>query len=145
MQDRFGRRIHYLRLSVTDRCDFRCTYCLPRSHRDFATPQAWLTADEIARIVGLFTDLGVSHVRLTGGEPLVRKELPEIVRRLDALPGIRDLSLSTNASRMALRGDGKHFVSLDKVIRTMRQTGADMKTKYKETARGGLAVNVIEC
>ena len=52
---------------------------------------------------------------------------------------------SVNAARMALRGDGKHFVSLDKVIKTMRETGADMKTKYKETARGGLAVNVIEC
>jgi L-serine dehydratase len=50
-----------------------------------------------------------------------------------------------NAARMALRGDGKHFVSLDKVIKTMRDTGADMKTKYKETARGGLALNVIEC
>lgn len=101
MQDRFGRQIHYLRLSVTDRCDFRCSYCLPRSHRNFATPQAWLTPAEAARIVGLFTDLGVSHVRLTGGEPLVRKELPEIARNIAALPGIRDLSLSTNASRMA--------------------------------------------
>ena len=101
MQDRFGRRIHYLRLSVTDRCDFRCSYCLPRSHRDFATPQSWLTAPEIARVVGLFTELGVSHVRLTGGEPLVRKELPDITRQLAALPGIQDLSLSTNASRMA--------------------------------------------
>ena len=50
-----------------------------------------------------------------------------------------------NASRMALRGDGKHYVSLDKVIRTMKQTGADMRTKYKETSRGGLAVNIIEC
>jgi len=100
MEDRYGRQIHYLRLSVTDRCDFRCNYCLPRAHRDFATPQDWLGADETARIVGLFAKLGVSHVRLTGGEPLVRRELPEIVRNIAALNGIHDLSLSTNASRM---------------------------------------------
>ena len=101
MQDQFGRRIHYLRLSVTDRCDFRCTYCLPRSHRGFATPREWLTAAEIARLGAIFSGLGVNHIRLTGGEPLVRPELPEIAQRLRALPGIEDLSLSTNASRLA--------------------------------------------
>jgi cyclic pyranopterin phosphate synthase len=101
MRDRYGRHIHYLRLSVTDRCDFRCTYCLPRSHRGFATPQEWLTAAEIARLGRIFSGLGVNHIRLTGGEPLVRPELPEIVHRLGALPGIEDLSLSTNASRLA--------------------------------------------
>ena len=100
MQDRFGRQVHYLRLSVTDRCDFRCSYCLPRSHRDFATPADWLGAAEIGRIVGLFCGLGVRHVRLTGGEPLVRRELPAIVRTIAATPGIEDLSLSTNASRL---------------------------------------------
>ena len=136
MRDRFGRRIHYLRLSVTDRCDFRCSYCLPRSHRDFATPQEWLTPDEVARVVGLFTDLGVSHVRLTGGEPLVRKELPDITRKLAALPGISDLSLSTNASRMAgfaaeLKAAGitRLNVSLDSLdAETFKQvTGGDLQ------------------
>jgi cyclic pyranopterin phosphate synthase len=101
MHDRFGRQIHYLRVSVTDRCDFRCTYCLPRSHRGFATPESWLTPAELARIGGIFSTLGVNHIRLTGGEPLVRPELNEIVARLGALPGIEDLSLSTNASRLA--------------------------------------------
>ena len=100
MHDGFGRQIHYLRLSVTDRCDFRCTYCLPRSHRGFATPDSWLTPVEMARISKVFSDLGVNHIRLTGGEPLVRPELTEIVTRLNALPGIEDLSLSTNASRL---------------------------------------------
>ena len=106
MKDGFGRQIHYLRLSVTDRCDFRCTYCLPRSHRGFATPQEWLTPAEIARIGGIFSQLGVNHIRLTGGEPLVRPELQEIVERLGALPGIEDLSLSTNASRLAKYAPG---------------------------------------
>ena len=101
MQDRYGRHIHYLRLSVTDRCDFRCTYCLPRSHRGFATPREWLNPAETARIAGVFSRLGVNHIRLTGGEPLVRPELIEIVDRLGSLPGIADLSLSTNASRLA--------------------------------------------
>ena len=101
MKDQFGRQIHYLRLSVTDRCDFRCTYCLPRSHRGFATPESWLTPDELARISAVFSALGVNHIRLTGGEPLVRPELTEIVTRLRAVPGIEDLSLSTNASRLA--------------------------------------------
>ncbi len=100
MKDQFGRQIHYLRLSVTDRCDFRCTYCLPRSHRGFATPESWLTPDELARISAVFSALGVNHIRLTGGEPLVRPELTEIVTRLRAVPGIEDLSLSTNASRL---------------------------------------------
>ena len=101
MQDSFGRKISYLRLSVTDRCDFRCWYCLPRSHRDFASADSWLTPKEIERIVGFFAGLGVRHVRLTGGEPLVRKELLEISRRISSVDGIEETSLSTNAARFA--------------------------------------------
>ncbi|MEW8683831.1 MAG: radical SAM protein, partial [Candidatus Thiodiazotropha endolucinida] len=78
LSDTFGRRIEYLRLSVTDRCDFRCFYCLPRSHRAFETPDDWLTTDEVERLIAQFAALGVKHVRLTGGEPLVRKELEDI-------------------------------------------------------------------
>jgi cyclic pyranopterin phosphate synthase len=101
LQDQFGRKIEYLRLSVTDRCDFRCAYCLPKGFKGFTQPDSWLEVDEIECLVGIFADLGVSKVRLTGGEPLVRRELPEIVRRLNRLPGIEDLSLSTNASQLA--------------------------------------------
>ncbi len=101
LRDSFNREIHYLRLSVTDRCDFRCFYCLPREFRDFEIPDEWLTADEIERVVAQFAALGVKHVRLTGGEPLVRRELPEIARRIAGLPAIEELSLSTNASRLA--------------------------------------------
>ncbi|MBT2988399.1 MAG: GTP 3',8-cyclase MoaA [gamma proteobacterium symbiont of Ctena orbiculata] len=101
LNDPFGRRIEYLRLSVTDRCDFRCFYCLPRSHRDFEMPDDWLTTDEIERLVAQFAALGVKHVRLTGGEPLVRKGVDEIARRIAKLPGIEELSLSTNASRLS--------------------------------------------
>ena len=73
--DSFGRDIEYVRLSVTDKCNLRCFYCLPRGFRDFETPQYWLSFDEVARIMLAFSELGVTRVRLTGGEPLVRKNL----------------------------------------------------------------------
>ncbi|HJV85403.1 MAG TPA: GTP 3',8-cyclase MoaA [Noviherbaspirillum sp.] len=101
LQDRFGRRIEYLRLSVTDRCDLRCTYCLPKDFKDFLEPDAWLTFDEVARVVAVFARLGVNKFRLTGGEPLTRRNLPGLAARLSALPGVKDLSLSTNATRLA--------------------------------------------
>ena len=99
--DPFGRAIEYLRLSVTDRCDLRCSYCLPKGFDGFAEPEAWLRFDEIERVVGAFVRLGVRRVRITGGEPLVRRNLPELAARLAALPGLEDLSLSTNAVRLA--------------------------------------------
>ena len=101
LTDPFGRNIEYLRLSVTDRCDFRCFYCLPKGFKEFTQPDSWLRVDEIERVVRLFSELGVSKIRLTGGEPLVRRDLLEIARRIGGLPGISDLSLSTNASQLA--------------------------------------------
>jgi cyclic pyranopterin phosphate synthase len=98
--DPFGRRIGYLRLSVTDRCDLRCGYCLPKGFKGFEEPDHWLTFEEIGRVVGAFTALGVRHVRITGGEPLVRRNLPELAERLSALPGLNDLSISSNCTRM---------------------------------------------
>ena len=118
--DPFGRRIEYVRLSVTDRCDLRCDYCMPKGFRDFQEPEEWLRFDEIERVIGTFSRLGVSRVRLTGGEPLVRRDLPELAARLARLPGVDDLSLSTNATRLnkhahALReaGVSRLNVSLD--------------------------------
>jgi cyclic pyranopterin phosphate synthase len=98
LQDRFGRTIKYVRLSVTDKCNMRCFYCLPKGFKGFETPENWLTFDEIERVIRAFTQLGVSRVRLTGGEPLVRKNLPDLISRLTALDGLDDLSLSTNAA-----------------------------------------------
>lgn len=99
--DPFQRRIEYLRLSVTDRCDLRCSYCLPKGFKDFEEPEHWLSFDEIERVLRAFAALGVRRVRLTGGEPLVRAGLPRLAERLTRLPGIDDLSLSTNATRLA--------------------------------------------
>ena len=98
--DPFLRRIEYVRLSVTDRCDLRCSYCLPQGFRDFEEPEHWLTFDEIERVMRAFTGLGVRRIRITGGEPLSRGKLPELAARLAQLPGLEDLSLSTNATRL---------------------------------------------
>ncbi len=96
--DPFGRKIEYLRLSVTDKCNLRCFYCLPKGFNDFDDKSLLLTQDEILRIVTAFAELGVRRVRITGGEPLVRKDLHELTTRLSDIPEIEDLSLSTNAS-----------------------------------------------
>ncbi|HUW29238.1 MAG TPA: GTP 3',8-cyclase MoaA [Sulfuriferula sp.] len=100
LTDRFGRRIEYLRLSVTDRCDLRCSYCMPEGFKGFEEPAHWLTFDEIERLLGAFARLGLKRVRITGGEPLLRRDLPALAARIASLPGIEDLSLSTNATRM---------------------------------------------
>ncbi|VAW83184.1 Cyclic pyranopterin phosphate synthase (MoaA), partial [hydrothermal vent metagenome] len=105
--DPFNRPIKYVRLSATDRCDLRCGYCMPKGFQDFEEPEDWLNFDEIERVMAAFGRLGVTRIRLTGGEPLVRKDLPQLASRLAALPGIEDLSLSTNATRLA-----KHAVAL---------------------------------
>jgi cyclic pyranopterin phosphate synthase len=99
--DPFGRSIEYLRLSVTDRCDLRCFYCMPKGFHDFEEPEHWLSFDEIERVVGAFAQLGTRRLRITGGEPLVRKDLPQLAARLHKVPGIEDLSLSTNGVQLA--------------------------------------------
>jgi len=101
LNDRFGRQIRYLRLSVTDRCDLRCQYCLPSGFAGFSEPDHWMSVTELERTVTEFSRLGVRHLRLTGGEPLVRRDIVELAQRLGAIPGIEDLSLSTNGARLS--------------------------------------------
>ncbi|MDQ7074186.1 MAG: GTP 3',8-cyclase MoaA [Gammaproteobacteria bacterium] len=95
--DQFKRPIEYVRLSVTDRCDLRCFYCMPEDHHEFQEPEEWLSFDEVERVIGAFTRLGVSRIRITGGEPLVRRNVDQLVKKLAVLPGLDDLSMSTNA------------------------------------------------
>jgi cyclic pyranopterin phosphate synthase len=125
LQDGFGRRIEYLRLSVTDRCDLRCSYCLPTRFRGFADPADWLTFDEVERVVGAFTRLGVSRVRLTGGEPLVRPWLPDLAARLARLPGLTDLSLSSNCTRMATLADDLYRAGIRRLNLSLDSLRAD--------------------
>jgi cyclic pyranopterin phosphate synthase len=94
--DRFGRRITYLRVSVTDRCNLRCVYCLPASGVRWLPREEILRFEEIREVVKAGGEMGITHVRLTGGEPLVRQNLNELVRMLAGIPEITDLSLTTN-------------------------------------------------
>lgn len=98
--DGFGRRFHYLRLSVTDACDYRCRYCLPHGYHQ-EEPEPPLTSDEIRRLVRAFAAMGFWKVRLTGGEPTVRRDLIEIARVVAGTPGVRRVALSTNGARLA--------------------------------------------
>jgi cyclic pyranopterin phosphate synthase len=96
LRDSWGREIKSVRVSVTDKCNFRCTYCMPAEGLQWLGRQEILSFEEIARLVGVFARLGVDEVRLTGGEPLVRRDLPVLVGMLSAIDGVRDLSLTTN-------------------------------------------------
>ncbi len=98
--DQFQRPLADLRISVTDRCNFRCTYCMPDDEYPWIHRSQILTFEEIARTASIFAGLGVKKIRLTGGEPLVRKDLPTLVRQLAAIEGIEDLAMTTNASKL---------------------------------------------
>src|ERR1700693_1984097 len=120
LRDLFHRPLKDLRISVTDRCNFRCTYCMPFDEYDWIDRQEILTYEEIARLANIFVQLGVDKIRLTGGEPLVRRDLEKLVGRLSPLPGLRDLCLTTNGSLLAEKapalktaGLGRVNVSLD--------------------------------
>ncbi len=115
LTDPFGRQIEYLRLSVTDRCDLRCFYCMPRGFRDFEEPEHWLRFDEIERVIRAFGALGTRRFRITGGEPLVRHGLSDLVYRLARLPGVEDLSMSTNATRLAHHATHLHAAGISRI------------------------------
>src|SRR5437764_3319797 len=122
--DGHGRRISDLRVSVTDRCNFRCQYCMPAEGLPWLDRAEILTFEEIERLVRLFARLGVRSVRLTGGEPLVRRQIPELVRMLAGVDELEDLSLTTNgflldrmAGDLASAGLRRLNVSLDSLSR----------------------------
>jgi GTP 3',8-cyclase len=124
LQDAHGRRISDLRVSVVDRCNLRCQYCMPAEGMPWLERQEILSFDEIERLVGLMVELGIEDVRLTGGEPLARRDFPKLAARLAAIEGIHDLSVTTNgvmlgAQAEALVGAGidRFNVSLDSLLR----------------------------
>ncbi|MDH3887354.1 MAG: GTP 3',8-cyclase MoaA [Gammaproteobacteria bacterium] len=133
--DPFGRSVEYIRLSVTDRCDLRCFYCLPGDYRDFSEPEEWLSFDEIQRVIHAFTVLGVRRVRVTGGEPLVRKNLPALVTQLSDIPGIEDLSLSTNAVALSRQAAALKTAGISRINVSLDSLRAD---RFKEITRGNL-------
>ena len=99
--DRFGRVHNNLRISVTDRCNIRCFYCMPADNVEFMPRAELLTFEEIERVVRIGTSVGIDRVRLTGGEPLVRRDLHLLIAKLAAIPGIIDIGLTTNGVLLA--------------------------------------------
>ena len=133
--DPFGRSVDYIRLSVTDRCDLRCFYCLPGDYRDFREPEEWLTFAEIERVINAFAALGVRRVRVTGGEPLVRKDLSTLVTRLSGIPGIEDLSLSTNAVSLSRQATALRSAGISRINVSLDSLRAD---RFKDITQGNL-------
>ena len=124
LQDGHGRRIGDLRVSVTDRCNFRCQYCMPAEGLPWLDRAEVLTFEEIVRLVGIFAAMGVGDVRLTGGEPLVRREFPVLAGMLRAVPGVHELSVTTNgfllrrdAAALVAAGVDRFNVSVDSLQR----------------------------
>jgi cyclic pyranopterin phosphate synthase len=122
--DSYGRRIKNLRISVTDKCNFRCVYCMPADGLPWLPRSEILTFEEIARLSRVMVELGIEQIRLTGGEPLVRRDLPELVRMLASIPDLRSLSVTTNgvllarqAAALAEAGLTRINVSLDSLVR----------------------------
>ena len=101
MIDQFGRRVEYLRVSVTDKCNLRCIYCMPLEGLTWLRRDELLNYEEIETIVRVMAGMGLRRVRITGGEPLIRRDLPDLVKKISAIPEIEDLSLSTNAVLLA--------------------------------------------
>ena len=101
MQDRYGHRISYLRVSITDRCNERCTYCMPHELQEWLPREEILTYEETLRLIRIAAELGVSKVRITGGEPLTRRGVLNLIGELPKLPGVRDIGVSTNGTLLA--------------------------------------------
>ena len=98
MEDHFGHRISYLRVSITDRCNERCTYCMPQELQEWLPREEILTFEETLRLIHIAAELGVSKIRVTGGEPLTRRGVLDLIRQLPRIPGLSDIGLSTNGT-----------------------------------------------
>jgi cyclic pyranopterin phosphate synthase len=145
--DTLNRPLRDLRISLIDRCNFRCPYCMPSEEfhhaYHFLDKQQWLSFDEITRLAKIFASLGVSKLRLTGGEPLLRPELDVLVRQLSAIPGIEDLALTTNGSmlttwapRLKAAGLGRLTVSLDSLDEGIFRQMSGQKGSVKDVLEG---------
>ena len=154
MEDRFGHRISYLRVSITDRCNERCSYCMPHELQEWLPRAEILTYEETLRLIRIAAELGVTKVRVTGGEPLTRRDVVSFVREIPKISGITNLGISTNGTLLtheiagktmasALRAAGVHSVniSLDTLDRDYYQqiTGRDFHPQVLEGIEAALA------
>jgi cyclic pyranopterin phosphate synthase len=132
--DSFGRRINYLRVSLTDRCNFRCLYCMPEHGAHFAPRDELLTDDELLQVIEAAAMVGFQKIRLTGGEPSLRRNIVEIVRRIAATPGITEISMTTNALRLNDLAQPLREAGLTRVNISIDSLNP---TKFKQMTRGG--------
>ncbi len=138
--DRFGRKIHYLRISLTDHCNLRCIYCMPEE-MTFRPPAEMMQDDEVLLLTRLFADLGFDKIRLTGGEPTARLHIVDIVRGIAATPGIRSVSMTTNGVLLSKLSEPLSAAGLERVnisIDTLNPA------KFKRLTRGGDIEDVWE-
>jgi len=156
MQDRYGHRISYLRVSITDRCNERCTYCMPQELQEWLPREEILTFEETLCLIRIAAELGVSKVRVTGGEPLTRRDVAHFIAQIPAISGIKSLGLSTNGTLLArqitpsktmamtLRDAGVQSVniSLDTLDRDVysKITGRDLHAQVLEGINAAIAV-----
>lgn len=147
LTDKLNRPIHDLRISVIDRCNFRCPYCMPEKefskHYQFLQENEWLSFDEITRLTNIFISLGVKKVRLTGGEPLLRPDIDHLIQRLSDIDGIDDLALTTNGSLLTkyarkLKQAGLHrlTISLDTLNPETFRIMSGQKGNLEQTLNG---------
>ncbi len=152
LKDSYGRAIRDLRVSVTDRCNFRCFYCLPHgSPEETAPKEALLTYEEITAAVEVFASLGVEKVRLTGGEPMLRRDIETLVAKLARVEGVQDLALTTNGFNLAERAAGLKAAGLDRITVSLdslrraaftEMTGVDMLSRVLEGIRAAQRVGL---
>lgn len=137
LRDPQARRVTYLRISLTDRCNYRCTYCMPPQGVELVPKPHLLTFEEIERLARVFLQLGVRRLRLTGGEPTIRKDLLDLVSRLAALPGLQDLSLSTNGEALGELAEPLRRAGLQRL--NVSLDSLDPERFWRITRRGRLA------
>lgn len=139
--DSLKRNINYLRLSVTDRCNLRCSYCLPKLYSNFSSTSEMMSDEEIVSLVRSFAELGISKLRITGGEPLLRPGLPSLIKKLRELKSIDDISLSTNGIFLKKFAPELSDAGLDRINISIDSLNAD---KYKSITSFGEITDVLE-
>ncbi|MFT5434354.1 MAG: cyclic pyranopterin phosphate synthase [Myxococcota bacterium] len=140
LQDHLKRNVRYLRVSVTDRCNFRCQYCMPE-RVEFMPRKEVLSYEELAEIVGMFVEQGVDHVRITGGEPLARKDIVELVRQLSAIDGLKDLAMTTNGALLTELAQPLVDAGLTRINVSIDTVDPD---RFKELTRWGELGPVVD-
>lgn len=140
MQDKFGRKIEYMRISLTDRCNLRCVYCMPEDGIEKKGHEEILSLEEFEKITEVAAELGIRKIRLTGGEPLVRKGLVDFIKKLNELPGLEEITLTTNGTLLAGMAKELKEAGLERVNISLDTLHAD---RFKEITRHGLLEDVM--